>query len=55
MELSAEHLAIAIRRLDGAEKAQQSVLMYSPYEIDVVPGIAPGANRWSIQQRLILK
>ena len=54
MELSDDTLAIGVKRLDEPEKAQQSVVLYSPFEIEVISGIAEGSNRWSIQQKLIL-
>ena len=52
--MNADTLAIGIKRLDGAEYAQQSVVTYNPFKIPAVPGIPVGSSRWSIQQKLVL-
>ena len=54
MALSDSTLAIGIKRLDGAEYAQQSVVTYNPFVIPSSTGIPVGSSRWSLQQKLIL-
>lgn len=49
LALAGQTLAVAVKRLDEPEYAQQSVQLYEPFDQDGF-----GYSKWSVQQRLVL-